>query len=421
MAPEAWHEYKLGEITENFDHMRIPVKKVDRKPGPFPYYGASGVVDFVEDYIFDGEYLLFAEDGENLTSRKLPVAFLASGKFWVNNHAHILRGNDLADTHFLFYYFQGFDISPFLTGSTRPKLTQGHLKQMSVLMPPLSEQRAIADILDSLDDKIELNRRMNQTLESLTRAIFKSWFVDFDPVRAKMEGRQPLGMDAETAPLFPDSFDNSPMGKIPSGWRAADLDQAIEINPARHLRKGEVSPYLEMKNMPTNGHRPVAYEGRAFTSGTRFINGDTLVARITPCLENGKTAYVDFLQDGQTGWGSTEYIVLRPKPPLSVEYGYFLARSEDFRVHAVQSMTGTSGRQRVQTSSLGMFPVAVPPQEISDAFSRLVKPVMQLIHANDIQAGTLAETRDALLPKLVSGEIRVKDAEKFVEGLDELP
>ena len=144
---------------------------------------------------------------------------------------------------------------------------------------------------------------MNRTLEATARAIFKSWFVDFDPVRAKIDGRQPEGMDAETAALFPAAFEDSELGKIPKGWRVAPLPEVIEVNPKRSLSKGQLAPYLDMKNMPTQGHYPDNWFDRPFKSGTKFINGDTLLARITPCLENGKTAFVDFLEDEVVGWG----------------------------------------------------------------------------------------------------------------------
>nr|WP_277883458.1 N-6 DNA methylase [Nostoc flagelliforme] len=170
-------------------------------------------------------------------------------------------------------------------------------------------------ILGTLDDKIELNQQINHTLEAIARALFKSWFIDFDPVRAKIDGRQPAGMDAETAALFPDEFEDS-AGKIPNGWKTVPLSEVIEVNPRRSLTQGKLAPYLDMQNMPTQGHRPNGWIYREFSSGTKFIQGDTLLARITPCLENGKTAFIDFLPEGEVGWGSTEYIILRPKPPL---------------------------------------------------------------------------------------------------------
>lgn len=219
----------LGELTNNFDALRIPVKEADRKRGPYPYYGASGVVDYIDAYIFDGEYLLIAEDGENLRTHKTPIAFIAKGKFWVNNHAHIVQGNDKANTRFLMYVIDYGGVAAYLTGSTMPKLTQGNLNRIPILTPPLAEQQAIAHILGTLDDKIELNHRMNETLEAMARALFKSWFVDFDPVRAKAEKRQPTGMDAETATLFPNSSYLSEFGQTPEGWRTGKLEDVLTV------------------------------------------------------------------------------------------------------------------------------------------------------------------------------------------------
>ena len=133
---------------------------------------------------------------------------------------------------------------------------------------------------------------MNATLEAMAQAIFKSWFVDFDPVRAKMEGREPAGMDAETAALFPDGFEVVDGREVPVGWRVVPLPEAIEVNPRISLRKRDSAPYLDMKNMPMQGHRAIEWVERPFGSGVKFENGDTLLARITPCL--WKTRNVDF-------------------------------------------------------------------------------------------------------------------------------
>jgi type I restriction enzyme S subunit len=223
-------------------------------------------------------------------------------------------------------------------------------------------------------------------------------------------------MDAETAALFPDSFEDSELGKIPRGWRVVPLPEVIEVNPTRALRKSVEAPYLDMANMPTRGHSPDKVVDRAFGSGMRFVNGDTLVARITPCLENGKTAFVDFLDDGQVGWGSTEYIVLHPKAPLPDEFAYCLARSTEFRDFAIQSMTGSSGRQRVPAESLHHFRIVTVPKPVVELFGRLITPLFAHSSTASKESRTLAALRDTLLPKLISGEIRVKDAEKFAEA-----
>src|SRR5581483_4839052 len=176
--PDGWSVEQFGNLVENYDSVRVPVRQGDRRPGSYPYYGASGIVDHVDGYLFHGEYLLIAEDGENLRTRQTPIAFLATGKFWVNNHAHIVRANSRASTRFLAYVLAHADVSGYLTGSTMPKLTQANMNRIPLAAPPVDEQRAIAGVLGALDGKIELNRRTNETLEAIARALFKSWFVD---------------------------------------------------------------------------------------------------------------------------------------------------------------------------------------------------------------------------------------------------
>jgi type I restriction enzyme S subunit len=295
-----------------------------------------------------------------------------------------------------------------------PYLSLIDQKRLEITLPPIGEQRAIGHILGSLDGKIELNRRINETLEATAKAVFKSWFVDFDPVCAKAEGRDP-GLPKRIADLFPDSFEDSELGEIPKGWKVVPLPDVIDVNPPRPLHKGDAAPYLDMANMPTRGHSPDEVVDRPFGSGMRFVNGDTLVARITPCLENGKTAFVDFLKSGQVGWGSTEYIVLRPKPPLPDEFAYCLARATEFRDFAIQSMTGSSGRQRVPAESLSHFRVAVSTKPIAGLFGRLIKPLFARASAATKEGRALTALRDTLLPKLISGVLRVKDAVQIVE------
>lgn len=279
--------------------------------------------------------------------------------------------NKKIDSTYLSYFFghPAFKehIRSIAVGATMPSLNTQLLSGVFIPHPKdLREQHTIAHILGTLDDKIELNRQMNETLEAMARALFKSWFVDFEPVRAKSEGRD-TGLPKEIADLFPDSFEDSELGEVPKGWAVGPLPDFIEVNPLRSLRKGEEAPYLDMANVPTNTARANEVVQREFSSGTKFRNGDTLLARITPCLENGKTAYVDFLLNSQIGWGSTEFIVLRPKPPLPPEFGYLLARDEGFRTFAISNMTGTSGRQRVPSDCFNNYVMTVPPQGIADA------------------------------------------------------
>jgi len=190
----------------------------------------------------------------------------------------------------------------------------------------------------------------------------------------------------------------------------------MDVNPPRSLRRGDVAPYLDMANMPTLGHAPASVVRRPFGSGMRFANGDTLVARITPCLENGKTAYVDFLRDGEIGWGSTEYIVMKPRRPLPSEFAYLLARTARFREFAIQNMSGTSGRQRVSASALSGFSIPSPPATIGAEFGHTARLLLGRARAAVDECYVLANCRDTLLPKLISGEMRVGRAEKLVGG-----
>jgi len=342
---------------------------------------------------------------------------------FTNQQINSVIPNDDVDPRFLYYAFTelGHQLEAIgAGGSVYTNVSKKRFSDIEVTLPvDINEQRAIAHILGTLDDKIELNRRMSETLEAMARALFKAWFVDFEPVRAKMEGRwqrgQSLpGLPAHLYDIFPDRLVESELGEIPEGWRVVELEQVIEINPPRVLRRGQCAPYLDMASMPTRGHVPLRVVERPYTYGTHFTNGDTLLARITPCLENGKTAFVDFLAPNEVGWGSTEFIVLRPKPPLPAEFGYCLARDPDFREFAIQSMTGTSGRQRVQPEALARYLLVVPSDGVAKAFGALVEPWFRKASASERESRTLAALRDALLPKLIRGEIRVKDAERFL-------
>ena len=206
------------------------------------------------------------------------------------------------------------------------------------------------------------------------------------------------------------------MGMIPDGWVARRLDECCDLNPRRDLRKGTLAPYLEMANAPTEGHRAERLGMRELSSGTKFVNGDTLLAKITPCLENGKTAFVDFLPDEVTGWGSTEFIVMRPRPPLPAYWAYLLARLPAFRAFAIQSMTGTSGRQRVDLGRLGQFMVVVPDERVATSFAQIVGPLQRKIAANAETVDSLAAIRDAIFPRLISGALSLPEHEETIEG-----
>jgi len=297
-------------------------------------------------------------------------------------------------------------------GTVAERLNMPTIRALPIPLAPLAEQRGIARVLGALDDKIELNRRMNRTLEELAGALFRAWFVDFEPVVAKAAGRAPFGL--APAALFPATFTDSELGPIPHGWRVRPAPELIEFNPTRRLAKNAPAPYLDMQNVPTNSALPAEWIVRPFGSGMKFQNGDTLLARITPCLENGKTGYVNALADDEVGWGSTEFIVMHPRDPLPPEFGYFLARSDEFRAHAIANMTGSSGRQRVPVNCFETFLLAEPSKPLAREFGKVAAVAMRKMKANVEESRTLAALRDTLLPKLLSGELRVKNVEATI-------
>ena len=370
------------------------IKKSALRPGDVVIVrtGKPGTCAVVPDWLDDANCsdLVIARCGAKIRPR-----FLC---YWINSAA-------------------SHHISSHLVGAVQQHFNVGAAKKMLVATPSLWEQDQVISVLGSIDDRITLLRETNATLEAIAQALFKSWFVDFDPVRAKAEGLAPEGMNAATAALFPDSFEESGLGLVPRGWRMLPLEDAYEINPPRKLKKSKVAPYLDMASVSTQGHVVRGVVEREMGSGTKFINGDTLLARITPCLENGKSAFVDFLSVDQTGWGSTEFVVLRPRAPLPPYHGYLLARHPAFREHAIQSMSGTSGRQRVQNDVLGRYSVAVPSDEIAEAFGDVVGSAQQKIAANQEQAKTLTHLRDTLLPRLISGQLRLPETDTSIEDM----
>lgn len=244
-------------------------------------------------------------------------------------------------------------------------------KDVTIDLPSLEEQRRIAGILGAIDDKIECNRRINANLESQAQALFDKIFFDDN--------------DAERNPL----------------------SDYADINPTRTLRQGVVARYIEMANLPTRGSFPSDWSYKSYGGGCKFANGDTIMARITPCLENGKTAYIDFLEEQEVAFGSTEYIVISAKSGYCSALFYFLARNKEFVDYAVGHMNGSSGRQRVSGADIANFPMPHITLEESNKFAEIAMPIMDVIRNNSLENRHLATLRDTLLPKLMNGEIKL--------------
>ena len=405
--PPGWREVTLGELTDNFDAIRVPVKENDRRSGPYPYYGASGVVDHVDGFLFDGQYLLIAEDGENLRTRSTPIAFLATGKFWVNNHAHIVRGNGTADTRFLNYALAHHDISGYLTGSTMPKLTQGNLNRISLLAPPLEEQRAIAHVLGTLDDKIELNRRMNETLEAMARALFTSWFVDFEPIRAKMDGRWRRGeslpgLPAEHFDLFPDTLVPSQLGPIPEGWQVKPLDQIATYLNGLALQKyppddGATLPVIKIAQLRA-GHSAGADLASDSVPPEYVLHDGDILFSWSGSLE------LDIWTGGAGALNQHLFKVSSDAYPKWLYYFWTRHHLDEFRDIAADKAT-TMGH--IQRRHLTEALTVNPPDPTLAAIDRAIAPLLDRVITHRLESRALAAQRDALLPRLVSGEVRV--------------
>ncbi|MGH6895159.1 MAG: restriction endonuclease subunit S [Geminicoccaceae bacterium] len=406
-----WVSFTIAELTENLDAKRVPVKEADRRPGPYPYYGASGIVDYIDSYIFEGLHLLIAEDGENLRTRKLPIAFLADGRFWVNNHAHIVRGNHKADTRFLLYALMTADVTSYLSGSTMPKLTQGNLNRIPILAPDKKQQEAIASILGSLDDKIELSRRMNETLEAMARAIFKDWFVDFGPTRSKMEGRAPY-LAPDLWSLFPDRLDDE--GK-PRGWTNSTIGQEVDVlggsTPSTKEPQfwgGDVA-WATPKDLSSLTTPVLLSTDRQITEAGLSRIGSGLLPVGTVLLSS--RAPIGYIAIAQIPVAVNQgFIAMICRKRLSNVFVWLWTQANIETVH--QNANGSTF-QEISKANFRPIAIAVPTPDILRAFDETAKPLFDRIASNDKENRSLAATRDFLLPKLMSGEVRVGDASQI--------
>ncbi|WP_297901884.1 restriction endonuclease subunit S [Metallibacterium sp.] len=342
----------------------------------------------------------------------------------VNQHVAIIRpDSDKLDPRFLRYFLVSPEMQVKLlswagSGGTRNALTKGMIESVGVLAPEdITEQRAIAHILGTLDDKIELNRRMNETLEAIARALFQSWFVDFDPVRAKMEGRWRKGeslpgLPAHLYDLFPDSFEESELGEIPRGWELGSFGGVVE-----HLRDQE-NPLSSPEalyhhfSLPAfdEGQSPKAEYGESIKSQkSRVPAGVVLLSKLNPEIE--RVWLVD-VRPAERAICSTEFLVLRAQFPFTRSFVYCLARSPLFRQQIEGLVTGTSkSHQRAQVDSILHLAVVVPPSSIAAAFDRSAEGLLARTLKCRRESCTLAALRDALLPRLISGELRITISE----------
>jgi len=384
--PKDWEVKKLGDMAT------IKTGKTDVKDavedGEYPLFDRSDQIKRSNKYLFDTEAVIVPGEGKDFTPRYY------KGKFDLHQRTYAIFNFKELNGKYLFFamHILRHTLRDFAVGSTVESLRLPILKNLDIPYPPFPEQSRIATILSWFDDLIEVKKKQNEILEKTAMAIFKSWFVDFEPFKdGEFVYNEELGRE------------------IPKGWEVDKTTRFIQYNPSISIRRGEICPFVEMKDVKSNS-LACDFSIKEFNgSGVKYLGGDTLMARITPSLEHGKTAFVWFISEKEKGFGSTEFFVLHPKEPYLKEFVYFLAKNEDFREVAINSMSGTSGRQRADVNALKNYLIPIPPTHILQSFHSLVEPLFQKIILNQKQIMTLRQIRDTLLPLLVFGKLRVEE------------
>lgn len=374
-----WFEYTLKDIADGFDHIRVPLSKLERseRQGIYPYYGASGVIDYIDDYLFDGEYVLISEDGENLRSRKTPIAFKVNGKFWVNNHAHIVKGKKPYLNDLIVYIFQNLNLHPFITGAAQPKLNQRNLYSIPFFLPASEkEQKTITHVLKSLDDKIDLLQRQNQTLEALADAIFREKIINNEGFIDGTWNEFYIGEKLEVL------LGGTPSTKNDDYW-GGDIPW---------INSGEINKFRITK--PTKFITKLGLEN----SSTKLLPNNTTVIAIT----GATLGQISMLEIESCANQSVIGVLASEK--FSNEYIYLWIK---FHIEELILRKTGGAQQHINSGDVKGFPIVLPDRMTREKFNNFVKPLFKKISHNSKQIITLENIRDTLLPKLMSGEVRV--------------
>ena len=404
---------KLGDLLVNYDYLRKPLSSLERQSfqGDYPYYGAQGIIDHVKEYRYDGEFLLIAEDGENLSSRTEPIAQIAKGKFWVNNHAHVVQANKDADIHFICYALNHSDIAGYVTGSAQPKLSQANLNKITLIVPNLNTQRRIASILSAYDNLIENNTRRIRLLEQMAENLYKEWFVRF-----RFPGYDKTELVDSKLGKLPNSFQVTNMGSvfddyIGGGWGNDEASEEFPI--AASVIRGADFPnvwHYDLSTCPRRYHKTSNYKSRQLQDGdiVMEISGGTSEQPV------GRTVLVtqdmiDRFEDGRVICASFCKMIRLKKDLVSPYFFYYW----------MHYMYDTRIIDRFQLQSTGIINfkfepflkkglVMLPPKETQNAFEKQVVPLIKEINQLAVQIDNLSRQRDLLLPRLMSGKLEVK-------------
>lgn len=395
----------ICELIVDCEHKTAPVQETGYASIRTPNVGRGRFLLEGVNRVSEETYLAWTkravpQENDLILAREAPVgnvAIVTKGlKVCLGQRTVLIRPNkSKVEPHYLVYLLLGDEIQGKFHsqsgGATVAHLNMKDIRNLDLpVLPSLETQRKIASILSAYDDLIENNTRRIKILEEMARMIYREWSVNF-----RFPGYEMVKMV------------DSPVGKIPEGWDIKPVTEALDVNPRTRVSKEGEKPFLPMGCLCNDSMLISDIEYRTGNSGSKFKNSDTLFARITPCLENGKTGFVQFLPtDEATAFGSTEFIVLRSRT-LCPEYVYLMARSDEFRANAIKSMSGASGRQRVNEKCFEQFFIAQPDSQTLKHFAAQVSPMFKAIHVLAKKNHNLRQTRDLLLPKLISGEIDI--------------
>lgn len=369
-------KYRFDEVTINFDKRRVPLSGAqrERRPGKYRYYGAQGIIDHIDDFIFDGTYLLIAEDGENLKSKKQNIAQVVDGQFWVNNHAHVVQGNELCDTRYLCYLLNSMDLSGYITGSAQPKLSQANLNAVTMFLPSIDKQKKIIEYLYTLDKKIVVNQRINDNLEQQAQFYFQELFVD----NASPEWTTGTISDLGTVVGGSTPSKSKPEYYTESGI-AWITPKDLSINKSKFVSHGENDiTELGLKN----------------SSAAIMPEGTVLFSSRAPI------GYIAIAAGEVTTNQGFKSVV--PKPEIGTPFVYFFLKNT---LPVIEGMASGSTFKEVSGSTMKNVPAVIPDAETLAKFSDFCAPIFEQQRTLEEQNQSLAKLRDSLLPKLMSGEI----------------
>ena len=357
------------------------------------------------------------ENGKTAQVRCLDGDAIAEG----STEFIVLCGKDPADNDYIYYLcrepaFREYAIGRMEGTSGRQRVSWQSIAAYQFAFPSPEERRETARVLSTLDDRITLLRETNATLEAIAQALFKSWFVDFDLVRAKMEGRTPEGMDEATAALFPDGLETSELGEVPRGWRVGTVASVALLN-AKSLSPRNPPPeinYLDLAGVKANVFDvPQCYSFADAPSRARRVlqEGDCIVGTVRP--GNRSFGFIATAQNHLIG--STGFAVLSPKQHWMTAFTYLCA-TRDESIDRLASLADGGAYPAVRPDVVASTPCTLPPDEVMKVFDGAARPLLDAIGANSEQAQTLSTLRDTLLPRLISGQLRLPEAQAATEA-----